>query len=249
MAAYLAAHPEAQARLQQYAQQQRLLREAIDARVAEPLPARLRVVRLAAARRRRRSRRLTAIAAAGLLLIVGGVGGWTARDAESRLASSESSEVRTFTSDAIDAYRVFSVEVRHPVEVDAGHETHLVQWLSKRLGRPLVVPDLGKLGFQLMGGRLLPSEDGPAAQLMYDNGKGSRLTVYYQPVGFAGGTEFRYRQSDGIGTFYWSEEGFGYAIAGKADRDLLLKAAEIVYQQITAAGGKARIPPLPGKAS
>jgi anti-sigma factor RsiW len=250
VAAYLAAHPEAQARLQQYAQQQQVLRDAIAAQSAEPPPARLRVMRLAAAGRRRQLRRLAAAAAAVLLLFVGGVGGWTARRAESRLALPEASGMRAFTSDAIDAYRVFSVEVRHPVEVDAGHETHLVQWLSKRLGRPLVVPDFAKLGFQLMGGRLLPSDNGAAAQLMYDDKKGSRLTVYYQPVGFAGaGTEFRYRQSGGIGTFYWSEEGFGYAIAGKADRDLLLKAAEIVYRQITATGGKARMPPPPGKAS
>jgi anti-sigma factor RsiW len=249
VAAYLTAHPETQARLQQYAKQQQLLRDAIAAQSTASIPARLRVARLAAARRNHRLRRLTAAAAALLLLIVGGVGGWTARTAESRLASSESAGVRSFTSDAIDAYRVFSVEVRHPVEVDADHETHLVQWLSKRLGRPLVVPDLAKLGFQLMGGRLLPSDDGPAAQLMYDDGKGSRLTVYYQPVGFAGGrTEFRYRQSGGVGAFYWSEEGFGYAIAGKADRDLLLKAAEIVYQQITAQGGKPATPP-PGKPS
>ena len=48
-----------------------------------------------------------------------------------------------------------------------------MQWLSKRLGRPLVVPDLAAVGFRLMGGRLLPAEDGPAAQFMYETGKGT----------------------------------------------------------------------------
>ena len=61
----------------------------------------------------------------------------------------------------------FRSRSRHPVEVDATQEAHLVQWLSKRLGHPLVVPDLTKAGFQLIGGRLLPSEGGPAAQFMY----------------------------------------------------------------------------------
>ena len=59
---------------------------------------------------------------------------------------------RMITADAIAAHRTFSVEVRHPVEVDAGQEAHLVQWLSKRLGRSLVVPDLAAAGFQLMAG-------------------------------------------------------------------------------------------------
>ncbi len=254
VAAYLARHPETEARLREYAQQQQILRAAIAAQSAGPIPAGLRVARLAAARRRRRSWRLAAAAAAVALIALGGAGGWTARDAETRLASltqggAPGAAARAFTSDAIAAHRVFAVEVRHPVEVDAGHEAHLVQWLSKRLGHSLVVPDLSGLGFQLMGGRLLPSENGPAAQLMYEGAKGSRLTAYFQPVGFAGGAEFRYRRNGGIGTFYWSEEGFGYAIAGTADRNLLLKAAETVYQQIGAQSGKPKLPPLPGKPS
>jgi len=80
------------------------------------------------------------------------------------------------TADAIAAHRTYSVEVRHPVEVDAGQEAHIVQWLSKRLGHQLIVPDLTVAGFRLMGGRLLPAEDGPAAQFMYENGTGERLT-------------------------------------------------------------------------
>ena len=67
-----------------------------------------------------------------------------------------------------------------------------------------------------MGGRLLPAEDGPAAQFMYENGTGERLTLHLR---------------SGIGAFYWSDEGFGYAIAARADRCPLLRIAEIVYQQ------------------
>jgi hypothetical protein len=39
-----------------------------------------------------------------------------------------------------------------------GQEAHLIQWLSKRLGRQLIAPDLTAGGFQLMGGRLLPAD-------------------------------------------------------------------------------------------
>ncbi len=248
--AYLAAHPEARDRLSQYAEQQQGLRAAFADQTAGPIPTRLRVARLLAEQRRHRYQRLARIAAAVVLVVAGGIGGWAARDAATAFlpsANAGGSNARTITADAIAAYRVFSVEVRHPVEVDVGQEAHLVQWLSKRLGRPLVVPDLTAAGFQLMGGRLLPAENGPAAQFMYENGK-ERVTLYLR-TGIGGETAFRYSERNGVGAFYWSDQGFGYALAAKADRNLLLRLSEIVYQQISSDGAKAKIPPKPGKPS
>jgi anti-sigma factor RsiW len=252
--AYLDAHPEAQARLQQYAEQRRGLRAAFAAHGAEPIPARLRIIPLLAERRRRNRQRLARAAAVGGLIVLGGLGGWFARDTTNALWSSTSNAeaavaARNTTAAAIEAYRVYSVEIRHPVEVAAAQEAHLVQWLSKRLGRPLVVPDLGAVGFRLMGGRLLPGTEGPAAQLMYEDAKGTRLTCYFLAVGFGGETAFRYSNENGIGAFYWSDAGFGYAITAKANRALLLKAAEIIYRQTEEEGDRAKIPPKPGKAS
>jgi len=43
-----------------------------------------------------------------------------------------------------------------------------------------------------------------------------------------GESAFRDREDDGIGAFYWSDEGFGYAIGANADRALLLPLAETV---------------------
>jgi anti-sigma factor RsiW len=247
--AYLAAHPEEQARFLQYARQRQELRTAFAAQASGPIPNRLRVAHLLAQQRRRGRGRLAQIAAALCLIVLGGIGGWAARDLTGPPSSSSPGAVaRVITADAIAAYRTFSVEVRHPVEVDAGQEAHLVQWLSKRLGRQLVVPDLAAAGFRLMGGRLLPAEDGPAAQFMYENGNGERLTLYLR-TGVGGETAFRYHEEGGIGAFYWSDEGFGYAIAAKADRDLLLRIAEIVYHQTSPDGAKAKLPPAPGKPS
>jgi anti-sigma factor RsiW len=247
--AYLAAHPEEQARFSQYAAQQQALRQAFIQQADGPIPARLRVANLLAGQRRRRLRQLRRLAAVVGLILLGGIGGWAARDLTGPLSSLPPGAVaRMITADAITAYRTYSVEVRHPVEVDAGQEAHLVQWLSKRLGRQLVVPDLGSAGFHLMGGRLLPAEDGPAAQFMYENGNAERVTLYLR-AGVGGETAFRYHEEGGIGAFYWSDEGFGYAITAKADRDLLLGIAEIVYQQTSPGGAKAKIPPAPGKPS
>jgi len=247
--AYLAAHPEAQARFSQYAVQRQALRAVFSRHGDEAIPAQLRVTDLVAQQRRRHRRRLGEIAAAIGLIVLGGIGGWAARDlAGPLIASPFGATERMITSDAIAAHRTFSVEVRHPVEVDAAQETHLVQWLSKRLGRQLMVPDLAQAGFRLIGGRLLPAEDGQAAQFMYENGNKERLTLYLR-AGVGGETAFRYHEEGGIGAFYWSDEGFGYAITAKADRDLLLRIAEIVYEQTSPGGAKAKIPPAPGKPS
>jgi anti-sigma factor RsiW len=136
-----------------------------------------------------------------------------------------------FTADAIAAHRTFVVEVRHPVEVDAAQEAHLVQWLSRRLGHDLKAPDLAAEGYRLMGGRLLPAGAGPAAQLMYEGVGGQRLTVYLRADGEHGETQFRYAETGNVGAFYWIEDGFGYAVSGAPDRQKLLQVAEAVYQQ------------------
>jgi anti-sigma factor RsiW len=248
--AHLAAHPEVRQRWSQYAEHRQALRAAFAALAGGPVPTRLRVAHLLAEQRRRRHGQFARIAAAVGFLILGGIGGWTARDVLPALTSSSSAALASAVfDDAIAAHRTFSVEVRHPVEVGAGEEVHLVQWLSKRLGHQLIAPDLTALGFRLMGGRLLPANSGPAALLMYEDGKGTRLSCYYLSVDVGGETEFQYREQNGISAFYWADDGLAYAIVGNADRDLLLKVAELVYQQNSPDGAGAKLPPISGKAS
>jgi anti-sigma factor RsiW len=248
--AYFAANPELRGRWSQYAEQRKELRAALAGPAEAPIPPRLRVARLMAAQRRGRHRQLARIAAAVALLIAGGIGGWAAHDLLPALNSSASAVLAsTVFDDAIAAHRTFSVETRHPVEVGANDEAHLVQWLSKRLGHQLNVPDLSALGFQLMGGRLLPADSGPAALFMYEDGKGTRLSCYYLVADVAGATEFQFREQNGISAFYWVEDGLAYAIAANAPRGLLLKVAKIVYQQNSPDGAKAKLPPAPGKPS
>ncbi len=85
---------------------------------------------------------------------------------------------RCFTTDALDAYRLYAVEVRHPVEVPGDQRPHLVEWLSKRVGSPLRAPELDKVGLKLVGGRLLPGPTGATAFFMYEGPSGERFTLY-----------------------------------------------------------------------
>ena len=135
---------------------------------------------------------------------------------------------------AARAHLVYSPEVRHPVEVDAKEQDHLVKWLSKRLDVPLKVPVLTQEGFELLGGRLLPGNDGPVAQFMYQDPAGKRLTLYVTPTrkGEATLTSFRFAKEGKVSVFYWIDDECNYALSGEVDKTTLAKVASLVYKQL-----------------
>lgn len=122
----------------------------------------------------------------------------------------------------------------------AAEQQHLVQWLSKRLDRPLKVPDFSAQGYTLVGGRLLPGETGARAQFMFEDAAGERVTLYIGTLdaNAAGAiaareTAFRFASEGPVPSFYWVDQGFGYAIAGKLPHDLLLKLATLAYRDLS----------------
>jgi anti-sigma factor RsiW len=194
----------------------------------EPVPARLRPQRIATARRRRRW--LVPLAASVVWLAVGLAGGWVAHQ---RLGDGGAAEDATqhVASQAVSAHRVYAGEVLHPVEVFADQEAHLVKWLSKRLDHPIRTPDLTPLGFSLVGGRLLPAEGGAAAaQFMYEDSSGRRVTVYASQYESGQETAFRYQEMGGVGAFIWLDPDMGYAIAGRLPREPLQDISKVVYE-------------------
>ncbi|HEX7044456.1 MAG TPA: anti-sigma factor [Burkholderiales bacterium] len=221
----LRAEPEAARRVEAYRRLNLLLRAALDPLLEEPVPERLQ--RVPTLRERRPSWLRHAAFAASLLLA--GAAGWFLRGAaDPRPAFGDALAVQ-----AAAAYRVYTPEVLHPVEVGAQQEEHLVGWLSKRLGAPLRAPYLGDAGYRLVGGRLLPAEERAAAQLMYEDVRGRRLTLYVAgSPEQARETSFRYAEQNGVSTFYWIEGGFGYALSGELGREELLEVAEAVYRDI-----------------
>ena len=133
------------------------------------------------------------------------------------------------------AYSVFTPEELHPVEVPSDQEQHLVDWLTKRMGVQLRVPRLASLGFSLMGGRLLSSDDGPGGLLMYGDGYGRRVVLYTRHNrSNENATAFRFAQEEGVSVFHWQEGPLSYALAGQIDRTELLAIAEMIYGQIAA---------------
>jgi anti-sigma factor RsiW len=225
---HLAAHPEIRERVATERRQRAMLRGQLEAKFAEPIPARLRIASIRASQRGHWTGRMRSTAAALAIFVVGAAGGWFASGLVP--ASAPVAPTTSIAQGATAAFRTFVVEVAHPVEVGAAQEAHLLQWLGKRLGRPLAAPDLSRFGYRLMGGRLLPAGAAAAAQLMYDDASGRRLTVY---VRAASGTEtaFRFQQEGDAATFAWIDQGFGFAVTAMASRDELLPIAEAVYRR------------------
>lgn len=226
--AWLAAHPEAAARVAA----DREVRDRLRARLApvaeKPIPARLRIANLATPQRMRISRWWTN-AAAALLLALGGASGWVGRGA----VPGPGAPAEPMTQAAVSAFRTYVVEAAHPVEVRADGSSDLVQWLTARLGRPVTVPDLRTQGFRLMGGRLLPAGDEPAAMLMYDDDRGTRLTLYSRAGPTGGRGVFRYARADDVAAFSWIDAGMSYVVTARTDEARLLRVAQAVDAQVS----------------
>lgn len=140
-----------------------------------------------------------------------------------------------FVRDAVVAHAVFAVEKRHPVEVAAADEAHLVQWLTRRLGTPVKAPVLLELGYRLLGGRLLPGEPVPRAQFMYESADGRRATLYvavFPPGQEAGATSFRSLRDGSRESFYWVDGRLGYALSAELPPAELQVLARAVYAQL-----------------
>lgn len=248
VAAALAACPEQAARVAAWRLQRPALAEAFAAVVDEPLPARL----LQAAARpagnaatqaagndaagqagtTRASPRWRLPMALAAMLVIGMSAGWVLRGTLAPAAGAVAAST-ALPRDAAIAHAVYSPEIRHPVEVAAAEQSHLVGWLSKRLGRKLVVPDLARAGYELVGGRLLPGDQGPAAQFMYQDAAGRRLTLYVRVEPDAvPATAFRFSEQGALRVFHWVDGSLGYALSGELDRDELLSIATRVHRQI-----------------
>lgn len=221
---YLAARPQETGRVQAYRRQNEELRRLFDPVLDEPAPERLRLP--LAARRRFSPLRYAAVVA---WIMLGGVIGWQLGGMQHAPVGNNAA----FARRAAIAHVVYSPEVRHPVEVGADQETHLVNWLSKRLGTQLKIPHLGDLGYSLVGGRLLPGDTGPVAQFMYQDAKGQRLTLYVRTnAEDTRETAFRFAQENKIGVFYWLDGKLGYALSAEIGKSELLRVANAVYRQL-----------------
>ena len=232
--AWLREHPEAAARVREWAEDAAALRARLDGVLDEPVPPALANVVWGAAPALAVAPAVPAAgapawvrwAAALAVFALGGVVGaalmWRAQPALLAAGGHRAAEPAWVQRAAV-AHAVYVPEQRHPVEVSA-QEEHLSRWLTKRLDVPVKLFDLRAQGFELVGGRLLPDASGPSAQLMYQSvaapgasgvasvagASGSaataqRVTVYLRKPDDATPAAFAYERQGELGLFYWVE--------------------------------------------
>jgi anti-sigma factor RsiW len=235
---HLSLNAEDAARVAAYQAQSAALTQALNPVLEEPLPERL--MRGHTPVRGQKPRHFPAALVASIAFAAGilaGAGGLRLLEYRSEFVSQDMGAHDVSSKDvganvaraAIEAHRVFIPEVLHPVEV-RGDDSSLLHWLSKRLGYPMALPDLNEQGFSLMGGRLLAGPQGPAALFMFETASGSRLTLYCGRMKPVADSAFRFTQTDGVGTVYWTSDNIGFAVTAPLDRSTLQKLAELFFE-------------------
>jgi anti-sigma factor RsiW len=228
--AYLRDHPEDAARVAAWRRDGEELRALLDPVAHEAIPMRIPASQPRAARWR-------PYATAAAIAIVSVTAGWMGRGAMEGPADIDHNvamaRAPAFAQRAAVAHVVYTPDARRPVEVGADQRDQLVTWLSKRMETRIQAPDLRTSGYELVGGRLLPGERGPAAQFMYQDGTGKRLTLYVSRDERPNDArEFRFEQNGPVNLFYWVDESLGYAIAAGAPRADLERIAGEVHRQL-----------------
>ena len=236
---YLSDHSEEWSRVQDWQQQSAQLRAMLAPVLEEPVPQGFPL--------RSRSRQFPwrACAASVVVAVVSATSAWSIRglvDAEvtrgalaeaSKTVAANGGTLTGFAQRAAIAHVVYSPDVRRPVEVGADQEQALVTWLTKRMGTQVRPPALTGLGYDLIGGRLLPGGQGPVAQFMYGSAGGQRLTLYVtREVPQQTDTQFQFGKDGPVNVFYWVENQLGYAISAGADKAELMRVSQEVYRQL-----------------
>lgn len=196
----------------------------------EPVPARLAPHRLA---HLAQSRRWAAIRQVAVLLVFLGIGvitGWLNRPDPAAPQIYD-----RLIADAVSAHAVYVAENRHAVEVPGSDAGHLSTWLSNRLDTSLAMPDLTANGLNFLGGRLLPAPaipGGRAAQLMYEDNAGERLTLYITPATGVDGPGLETLSFGADNALYWANETFTCTIVGSQPSEALQAIAANVFTQL-----------------
>jgi anti-sigma factor RsiW len=233
VAGFLAQQPQARQRVQAWQRQNLGLRQLLAPVLDEPLP-----LRLPLAPARHAGWRWRALAAGMALVALGAGSGWFARGAADAGAVSAagalaSSDGASFARRAAVAHVVYAADPRRSVEIGGDQEQLLVNWLTRRLGGQVKAPSLTSLGYELVGGRLLPGGQGPVALFVYQTSAGQRLTLYVSREMTGRPAAFSFAQDGPVRVFYWLEGSFGYALSGETDRDTLQRVADEIYQQLS----------------
>jgi len=204
---YLASHPAIKTRVLGWQADAHNLRTALAGDLRLPANPQLNLESIRHQRRQRSSRHLARAAMLVLALGIGGIGGWQGH----QLVAGNTS-VAPMT-DALQAYRMFAQQGIMPADFKVEQNADLQGWLDRYFTDARRLPDLASAGFKAVGARLLSTDQGPAAMVLYQDSAGRRVSFYVRPPGENNGLLPRGTRRDGeLQADYWSGPGYNYAM-------------------------------------
>ncbi|QZP32578.1 anti-sigma factor family protein [Pseudomonas sp. DR48] len=208
---YLANSPEVAAQVRAWQQDAQQLRAAMSGALHHTANPELDPA-LIRQRLKRQTRRHLASAAVLLIAVgVGGLSGWQAREMTLLSASAP-------MTDAMQAYRLIAQQGILPADYKVSDDGDMQGWLDRYFSRANRLPDLSDSGFRPVSGRLLSTEQGPAAMVVYEDQSGHKISFYVRPPGPKNNLLPRGSRSDGeLQAEYWSGAGYNYAMVSPSN--------------------------------
>lgn len=163
-------------------------------------------------RHKLRQRRQMRLAMAFMLLLSlggGGAAGWQCKSIALQRATLP-------MEDAVHAYKLFTRDQLPMMDVAASNHDDMNNWLSRYFINGDMPPNFEKYGFKLLGGRLMATDQGPSALVVYQNAQGVRITFYIRPTGKTA-LKNGHRETDNLMAQYWSDHRYNYAIISPAN--------------------------------
>ncbi|CAI8892297.1 hypothetical protein D3C76_629040 [compost metagenome] len=208
---FLAGNPQMAAQVCAWQQDAQTLRAALSGALQQPSNPDLDPAVIRQRLKRQSRRHLASAAVLFIAVSVGGVSGWQAR--EMTLASPQLP-----MTDALQAYRLIAQQGLLPADFKVGDDGDMQGWLDRYFTQANRLPDLSDAGFKPVSGRLLSTEQGPAAMVVYENQSGQKISFYVRPPGPKNFLLPRGSRSDGeLQAEYWSGSGYNYAMVSPAD--------------------------------
>lgn len=216
--------PALAARAQAYAAQTAALHRAYNARLAEPVPERIRAC--LEVPEVRASSRLSRIAAATVLATAASAAGWTAGHWERGERAPRQNTAQVFFShaDLAAAPAIGNGKVRN-----AGSEAGLAAgWLAQEISVPLHAPDLTAAGFNLQGHDIIEVEGGRTLRLTYRAADGRSFNLFLRPRWNKRGSELEVTERDGVALAHWMDGPLSSAMTSRMTREEIRDVAEAV---------------------